>query len=90
MSSPVPLLVAPGDGDVPDALRGLAAELDRRGAARALDTSTLARALYSSDASLYRIVPQAVARPADVDELLAVLDAARASGIAVTTRGAGT
>jgi FAD/FMN-containing dehydrogenase/Fe-S oxidoreductase len=74
----------------PAALRDLVAELDRRGAARALDTSTLARALYSSDASLYRVVPQAVARPADTDELLAVLDAARAAGIPVTTRGAGT
>ena len=84
------LLVAPGDGDAPDRLRDLAAELERRGASRALDSSTLARALYSSDASLYRVVPQAVARPADVDELLAVLDAARAAGVPVTTRGAGT
>jgi len=84
------LLVAPGDGDVPDPLRDLVAELDRRGAASALDTSTLARALYSSDASLYRVVPQAVARPTSTDELLAVLDAARAAGMPVTTRGAGT
>jgi FAD/FMN-containing dehydrogenase len=72
------LLVAPGDGAVPEPLRDLVAELDRRGAAGALDTSTLARALYSSDASLYRVVPQAVARPTTTDELLAVLDAARA------------
>ncbi|GAA3569880.1 FAD-binding and (Fe-S)-binding domain-containing protein [Microlunatus spumicola] len=88
--SSAPLLLAPGAGDVPEPLRDLAAELDRRGALRALDTSTLARALYSSDASLYRVVPQAVARPADVDELIAVLDAARTAGIPVTTRGAGT
>ena len=84
------LLVAPGAGDVPEPLRDLVGELERRGAAQALDTSTLARALYSSDASLYRVVPQAVARPRDVAELLAVLDAARAAGIGVTTRGAGT
>jgi len=84
------LLVPPGAADVPDRLRNLIAELDRRGAARALDTSTLAQALYSSDASLYRVVPQAVARPASTDELLAVLDAARAAGMPVTTRGAGT
>ena len=44
-----------------------------------LDCSTLTRALYSTDASLYRVVPQAVARPRDVDELLAVLDAARSA-----------
>ncbi len=55
-----------------------------------LDTGTLARALYSTDASLYRIVPQAVAHPRDVDELLAVVDAARAAGMPITTRGAGT
>ncbi|RYZ28834.1 MAG: FAD-binding oxidoreductase, partial [Propionibacteriaceae bacterium] len=88
MSSPSTLLVAPGD--VPDPLRDLVGELDRRGAGRALDTSTLARALYSSDASLYRVVPQAVAHPRDVAELLAVLDAARAARVPVTTRGAGT
>ena len=55
-----------------------------------LDTSTLARALYSTDASLYRVVPQAVARPRTVDELGGVLEAARAVGMPVTTRGAGT
>ena len=38
----------------------LVAELRRRGVTD-VDDSTLARALYSSDASLYRVVPQAVA-----------------------------
>jgi FAD/FMN-containing dehydrogenase/Fe-S oxidoreductase len=71
-------------------LGDLAVELDRLGAAGVLDCSTLTRALYSTDASLYRVVPQAVARPRDVDELLAVLDAARSAGVPVTTRGAGT
>jgi FAD/FMN-containing dehydrogenase len=51
-----------------------------------LDTSRLARALYSSDASLYRIAPAAVARPRTVDELETVLDAARSAGLPVTTR----
>lgn len=32
--------------------------------AEIVDTSTLTRALYSSDASLYRVAPVAVARPA--------------------------
>jgi FAD/FMN-containing dehydrogenase len=53
-----------------------------------LDTSRLARALYSSDASLYRVAPQAVARPRTVEELENVLDAARSAGLPVTTRGA--
>ena len=55
-----------------------------------LDATELTRALYSSDASLYRVVPQAVAQPRTVEEVAAVLDAARAVGMPVTTRGAGT
>ena len=68
----------------------LASQLQRRGVDDVLDATELTRALYSSDASLYRVVPQAVARPRSVDEVAAVLDAARAVGMPVTTRGAGT
>jgi FAD/FMN-containing dehydrogenase/Fe-S oxidoreductase len=64
--------------------------LRRRGLADVLDTTKLTRALYSSDASVYRVVPLAVARPRTTDELLTVLDAARSLGMPVTTRGAGT
>ena len=67
----------------------LVAELRRRGVADA-DGSSLTRALYSSDASLYRVLPQVVARPRDTDELLAVLDTARTLGVPLTMRGAGT
>jgi FAD/FMN-containing dehydrogenase/Fe-S oxidoreductase len=56
----------------------------------ALDASTLARSLYSSDASLQRVVPAAVARPQTVTELIALVDAARSAGISITSRGAGT
>jgi FAD/FMN-containing dehydrogenase/Fe-S oxidoreductase len=65
-------------------------QLSRRGASEVLDATDLARALYASDASLYRVVPQAVARPRTVEDVAAVLDAARAVGMPVTTRGAGT
>ena len=65
-------------------------QLQRRGIADVLDATELARALYSSDASLYRVVPQAVAQPRTVEEVFAVVDAARAVGMPVTTRGAGT
>ena len=65
-------------------------QLQRRGIADVLDATELARALYSSDASLYRVVPQAVAQPRTVEEVIAVVDAARAVGMPVTTRGAGT
>jgi FAD/FMN-containing dehydrogenase/Fe-S oxidoreductase len=64
--------------------------LRRRGIGDVLDTSKLTRALYSSDASVYRVVPEAVARPRTVEELIAVLDGARSVGVSVTTRGAGT
>ncbi|HEX5862453.1 MAG TPA: FAD-binding oxidoreductase, partial [Nocardioides sp.] len=67
----------------------LLAELRRRGVTD-VDDSTLARALYSSDASLYRVVPQVVVRPRHADEILATLDAARALGVPLTARGAGT
>ena len=55
-----------------------------------VDSSSLTRALYSTDASLYRLVPEGVARPASVAELVAVVDAARTAGVPLTTRGAGT
>ena len=67
----------------------LLAELRSRGVAD-VDDSPLARALYSSDASLYRVIPQVVVRPRASDELDAVLDVARATGVPVTMRGAGT
>jgi FAD/FMN-containing dehydrogenase/Fe-S oxidoreductase len=67
----------------------LLAELRRRGVTD-VDDSTLARALYSSDASLYRVVPQVVVRPRHRDELDAVLDVSRTSGVPLTMRGAGT
>ncbi|HMS37754.1 MAG TPA: FAD-binding oxidoreductase, partial [Arachnia sp.] len=58
--------------------------------AEIVDTSTLTRALYSSDASLYRVAPTAVARPRTADELIAVVRAALKVGMPITARGAGT
>ena len=49
-----------------------------------------ARALYTSDASLYRVLPTLVAKPADIDELTAVVRACGESGTALHMRGAGT
>jgi FAD/FMN-containing dehydrogenase/Fe-S oxidoreductase len=48
------------------------------------------RAHYSSDASLYRLVPTVVVRPRDADEVQASLAVARAHGIPLVARGAGT
>jgi len=55
-----------------------------------VDASARRRAEYSSDASNYRVVPQVVVMPRDVDDALAALDVARRLGVPVTSRGAGT
>ena len=55
-----------------------------------VDDSTLARAMYSTDASLYRVVPQVVVHPRHVDEIEAVLGVAREHRVPLTMRGAGT
>jgi len=55
-----------------------------------LDWSGAARAYYSSDASIYRIVPTVVAQPRDKAELIEVARAALRAGLPITCRGAGT
>ncbi|MFT4289480.1 FAD-binding and (Fe-S)-binding domain-containing protein [Nocardioides sp.] len=67
----------------------LAAELRSRGIGE-VDDSTLARALYSSDASLYRVVPRVVVRPRATEELVALHAASRELGVPLTLRGSGT
>ena len=54
-------------------------ELERLGVSD-VDDSSLTRALYSTDASLYRVVPQVVVRPRSVAEVLATVEACRATG----------
>ena len=68
---------------------GLLAALRGAGVAD-VDDSGLARALYSSDASLYRVLPRAVVRPRHADEIVATLEVCRALGVPLTMRGAGT
>ncbi|GIM89621.1 FAD-binding and (Fe-S)-binding domain-containing protein [Paractinoplanes toevensis] len=68
--------------DVGDRLR-------RAGVAEVFDDATN-RAMYASDASLYRVVPQAVVRPRAEDEVLTVLNVCRDLGVPITARGAGT
>ncbi|MEU5990010.1 FAD-linked oxidase C-terminal domain-containing protein [Spirillospora sp. NPDC047418] len=71
---------------------------DHRGVVEALrgagvggvDDSALARAMYASDASLYRVPPAVVVTPRDVAELPAVLGVCRDAGVPLTMRGAGT
>jgi len=67
----------------------IAAALTRAGVVD-VDDSALARSLYSSDASIYRIPPQVVVRPRSADEIGSVLGVARELGVPLTMRGAGT
>ena len=67
----------------------LAAELRRAGIAE-VDASTRRRAEYSSDASNYRVVPQAVVFPRSADEVALALQVARTTGTPLVPRGAGT
>jgi len=69
--------------------RDVVAELRREGVTD-VDDSTLTRALYSADASLYRVVPQVVVRPRHIDEVQAVAAVASRTGTPITARGAGT
>ena len=55
-----------------------------------IDQSSITRGLYSSDASIYRVVPEGVAFPRTREELIAVARAALAAGVPITMRGAGT
>jgi FAD/FMN-containing dehydrogenase len=57
-----------------------------RGAFR---TDELARALYAEGAGIYRILPAAVAVPADTDDLVTLVRWAAATGTPLVPRGAG-
>ncbi|WP_199425272.1 FAD-binding and (Fe-S)-binding domain-containing protein [Actinotalea solisilvae] len=72
---------------VPDLLAALRSAV---GGVEAVDASTRRRAEYSTDASNYRVVPQVVVFPRDVDELVAVTEVARSTGTPLTVRGGGT
>ncbi len=60
---------------------------ETRGTAR---TDTGARALYATDASNYRVVPDLVVTPTDEDDLVTTLALAREAGAPVAMRGGGT
>jgi FAD/FMN-containing dehydrogenase/Fe-S oxidoreductase len=53
-------------------------------------TDRLTRILYSTDASIYQIEPQAVAFPRSAPEASAVITTAIDAGLSITPRGAGT
>ncbi|HEY2044012.1 MAG TPA: FAD-linked oxidase C-terminal domain-containing protein [Jatrophihabitans sp.] len=67
----------------------VASELRRAGIAE-VDASTRRRAEYSTDASNYRVVPNAVVFPRHRGEVALALEVARTIGVPITARGAGT
>jgi FAD/FMN-containing dehydrogenase/Fe-S oxidoreductase len=69
--------------------RGVVAAL-RRVVGDRVDDGVRIRAEYSTDASNYRVVPAAVVVARDVDDVLAVAEACRATGTPLTVRGGGT
>jgi FAD/FMN-containing dehydrogenase/Fe-S oxidoreductase len=70
-------------------VEGLRKALRDRGVKDVRVDST-SRALYSSDASLYRVTPTAVVFPTDHDEVVAAVAVSRTEGVPLTARGAGT
>ena len=77
----------PDDARTPDS-GTLVAELERVGVR--VDPTTRRRAEYAYDASLYRVLPLAVAFPRDADEVAAAVSVCRSLGVPLTPRGAGT
>lgn len=71
------------------ALRPLVEEL-RRSLLGDVDDSSLTRALYTSDASNYRVAPGAVVLPRSREDVIGAVAAARRHGVPVTMRGGGT
>ncbi|WP_190070314.1 FAD-binding and (Fe-S)-binding domain-containing protein [Streptomyces lanatus] len=55
-----------------------------------VDGSSTTRALYSTDASNYRIIPEVVLTPRSTDDVITAVGVARAHGVPVTVRGGGT
>ena len=88
MTTTAPPPPAPGGGPGPSP-RDVEAALRRAGLSD-VDASSRRRAEYSTDASLYRVVPQVVAFPRSADEVAAAVDVARETGVPVVARGGGT
>jgi FAD/FMN-containing dehydrogenase/Fe-S oxidoreductase len=67
----------------------VARDLRSRGVSE-VDTAPRRLAEYSSDASLYRVLPAAVAFPRGAEEIAEILRTCRDHGVPLTMRGAGT
>jgi FAD/FMN-containing dehydrogenase/Fe-S oxidoreductase len=68
----------------------LVTDATSRGLGHLLDRSRLSRAMYSADASLYRVVPELIAQPETAQQLADIVSLANRHQVPITTRGAGT
>jgi FAD/FMN-containing dehydrogenase len=87
------LALQAGSGSDDHAIQDMGGQLERRirAATSGEVSSKLAtRALYSSDASNYRILPSLVVAPNSIADVSATLAICHEAGVAVTMRGAGT
>ena len=60
------------------------------GCRASVSSDRLTRALYSTDASVYQIVPQVVVLPRDEADVIATVRACGRFGVPLTARGGGT
>ena len=60
------------------------------GGERLVDSTTRRRAEYTTDASNYRVVPQAVVFPRNADDVQAIATVCGALSVPITSRGAST
>jgi FAD/FMN-containing dehydrogenase/Fe-S oxidoreductase len=79
---------SPRSAPTADAIRATVADLRRQGVA--VDDTALTRSLYSSDASVYRVLPGAVAFPRHTEEIDAIVSACAQTQVPIISRGAGT
>ncbi len=91
-SDTLPSLRAARDEQDASGLSALAEQLAGvlSGGAQDVDVSSRRRAEYSTDASIYRVLPQAVVFPRTEEDVLGILGVARRMHVPVTMRGAGT
>src|ERR671931_2683935 len=84
-TTPLPLRPAPGGVDAAGLHAALAAAVTGE-----VRFDRLSRALYSTDASVYQVVPLGVVLPRPEADVVAVVDACRRFRVPLTARGGGT
>ncbi len=69
---------------------GMTADLSQRLTSDKVHTRLIDRLAYAHDASIYRVVPEAVVRPADANDVIELLKYGNDTKTPITFRTAGT